>query len=163
MFYKMLGNKYLTSIFIVFVFACIAACQTKQLYEQNTIYPNHNWAEKQVNNYAFSITDTSAAYNVFFVIRHHNAYHYKNIFIQLNTTAPDNTTTQQLVDLNLADESKGWLGIGMGDIYDQRIPVNASPLRFKKGLYKFALSHTMREDPLENILSTGIRVEKVKP
>jgi hypothetical protein len=51
----------------------------------------------------------------------------------------------------------------MDDIYDQRIPVNTTPVRFKKGLYKFALSHTMREDPLENVLSTGIRVEKVKP
>ena len=55
-----------------------------------------------------------------------------------------------------------WLGTGMDDIYDQRIPLNTKPIHFKKGLYKFELSHTMREDPLENILSTGIRVEKVK-
>ena len=100
---------------------------------------------------------------MFFVIRHHNAYHYKNIFIQLNTTSPDNTISKQSADLNLADDAKGWLGVGMDDIYDQRIPVNTTPVRFKKGLYKFALSHTMREDPLENVLSTGIRVEKVKP
>ena len=133
------------------------------MYEQNTIYPNHSWASKQVNEYSFTITDTSAAYNVFFVIRHHNAYHYKNIFIQLNTTSPDNTIAKQSADLNLADDAKGWLGVGMDDIYDQRIPVNTTPVRFKKGLYKFALSHTMREDPLENVLSTGIRVEKVKP
>lgn len=159
----MLGTKYFTSILFVIVLASISACKTKQLYEQNTIYPNHSWASKQVNNYEFLITDTAAAYNVFFVIRHHNAYHYKNIFIQLNTTEPNNTTTKQSVDLILADDAKGWLGAGMGDIYDQRIPVNTQPIRFKKGLYKFALSHTMREDPLENILSTGIRVEKVKP
>ena len=163
MFYKMLGNKFIASVCIVFVLTFINACQTKQLYEQNTIYPNHSWASKQVNEYSFTITDTSAAYNVFFVIRHHNAYHYKNIFIQLNTTSPDNTITKQSADLNLADDAKGWLGVGMDDIYDQRIPVNTTPVRFKKGLYKFALSHTMREDPLENVLSTGIRVEKVKP
>ncbi len=159
----MLGNKFIASVCIIFVLTFINACQTKQLYEQNTIYPNHNWASKQVNEYSFTITDTSAAYNVFFVIRHHNAYHYKNIFIQLNTTSPDNTITKQSADLNLADDAKGWLGVGMDDIYDQRIPVNTTPVRFKNGLYKFALSHTMREDPLENVLSTGIRVEKVKP
>ncbi len=159
----MLGNKFIASVCIIFTLTFITACQTKQLYEQNTIYPNHNWSSKQVNEYAFTITDTSAVYNVFFVIRHHNAYHYKNIFIQLNTTSPDNTITKQSVDLNLADDAKGWLGVGMDDIYDQRIPVNTTPVHFKKGLYKFALSHTMREDPLENVLSTGIRVEKVKP
>jgi hypothetical protein len=32
----------------------------------------------------------------------------------------------------------------------------------EKGVYEFTLQHTMREDPLQNILATGIRVEKVK-
>ena len=62
----------------------------------------------------------------------------------------------------MADDIKGWFGTGMDDLYDQRIPINSEPVYFKKGLYKFALSHTMREDPLDNILSTGIRVEKAK-
>lgn len=159
----MLGNKMIAVIGVVAVLVTFSACQTKQLYEQNTIYPTHQWASKQVNEYSFEITDTAAMYNVFFVIRHHNAYHYKNIWIQLNTIAPDKTVTKQSVNLNLADDAKGWLGTGMGDIYDQRIPVNSTPVHFAKGLYKFGLSHTMREDPLENVLSTGIRVEKVKP
>jgi len=145
------------------VIVLLASCQTKQLYEQNTIYPDHRWAAKQVNEYQFSIADSNAAYKVFFVIRHHNAYHYKNIWLQLITTAPNDSITKQALNLNLADDEKGWLGTGMDDIYDQRIPIANEPLHFKKGIYKFALQHTMREDPLENILSTGIRVEKVKP
>lgn len=152
---------YVVSLFIAILF--FASCETKQLFEQSTVYPNHNWATNQANEYQFTITDTSAAYKVFFVIRHHNAYHYKNIWIQLNTTAPNDSVTKQSINLNLADDEKGWLGTGMDDIYDQRIPVTNDPVHFKKGVYKFALSHTMREDPLENILSTGIRVEKVKP
>lgn len=156
-------NKLIIGLSVFLLFIGLAACKTKQLYEQNTIYPNHNWASANINHYAFEITDTLASYNVFFVIRHHNAYHYKNIFIQLNTTAPDSSITKQSIDLNLADEAKGWLGTGMDDIYDQRIPVNTTPIRFKKGIYTFSLAHTMREDPLENILSTGIRVEKVNP
>jgi gliding motility-associated lipoprotein GldH len=163
MFYKMLGNKWRAAKYLILVCAFFSACQTKQLYEQSTIYPNHTWASKQVNEYSFLITDTTSAYNVFFVIRHHNAYHYKNIWLQLQTIAPDNTATKQSLNLNLADDVKGWLGTGMDDIYDQRIPVNTTPVYLKKGLYKFAFAHTMREDPLENILSTGVRVEKVKP
>jgi len=140
-----------------------ASCQTKQLYEQVTVYPDHKWASHVSNQYQFAITDTAAAYKVYFVIRHHNAYHYKNIWIQLNTIAPNDSVTKQSVNLNLADDEKGWLGTGMDDIYDQRIPISADTLHFKKGLYKFVLQHTMREDPLENILATGIRVEKIKP
>jgi len=158
----MVGKKNKAILLFVLVIVFLSACQTTQLYEQNTIYPNHKWDSKQINEYTFTITDTNALYNVFFVIRHHNAYNYKNIWIQLNTQAPDNTISKQSVDLNLADDVKGLLGSGMDDIYDQRIPIYQQPVRFKKGVYKFSLTHTMREDPLENVLSTGIRVEKAK-
>ncbi len=147
----------------VLAISLFTSCQTKQLYEQATTYADHKWASRQPNEYQFAISDSAAAYKVYFVIRHHNAYHYKNIWIQLNTIAPNDSVTKQSVNLNLADDEKGWLGTGMDDIYDQRIPISSDTVHFKKGLYKFVLQHTMREDPLENVLSTGIRVEKIKP
>lgn len=141
----------------------ITSCEPIQLYEQNTIYPEHQWASTQANNYQFNITDTNAAYKIFFVIRHHNAYHYKNIWLQLNTKSPlDSVAVKQTLNVQLADDQKGWLGVGMDDIYDQRIPINTTPTRLKFGIYHFSVQHTMREDPLQGILSTGIRVEKVK-
>ncbi len=152
---------------IVFILLCIffvlSGCETKQLFEKSTIYPNHNWPSKQATKYQFNVTDTAAAYKIFFVIRHHNAYHYKNIWLDLIIKSPTNAITKQVLNLNLADDAKGWLGTGMDDIYDQRIPMTASPIRFNKGINEIIVQHTMREDPLENILSTGIRVEKVKP
>ena len=159
----MKGAKLLGLSAVVFMLLGLTACQTKQLYEQNTIYPDHQWSSKLANEYQFMITDTNAQYKIYFVIRHHNAYHYKNIWIQLNTTSLKDSVSKQSLNLNLAYDEKGWIGTGMYDIYDQRIPISPTPVRLQKGLYKFSLQHTMREDPLENILSTGIRVEKVKP
>jgi gliding motility-associated lipoprotein GldH len=152
---------------IVFILLCIffalSGCETKQLFEQSTIYPNHNWPSKQATKYQFNVTDTAATYKIFFVIRHHNAYHYKNIWLDLIIKSPTNAITKQVLNLNLADDARGWLGSGMDDIYDQRIPMTATPIRFNKGINEISVQHTMREDPLDNILSTGIRVEKVKP
>jgi gliding motility-associated lipoprotein GldH len=158
----MFEKKINTFLGLIFALSLLSSCQTIELYEQSTIYPNHQWDAKQVNEYQFSIDDTTSSYNVYFVIRHHNAYSYKNIWIQLNTTAPDRKISKESFDLNLADDVKGWLGTGMDDIYDQRIPIYPAPVHFKKGVYKFAITHTMRADPLPNILSTGIRVEKAK-
>ena len=141
----------------------LTSCQTIPLYEQTTIFPEHSWSAKQANTYQFNITDTNASYKVYFVIRHHNAYHYKNIWLDLIIKSPTNLITKQVLNLNLADDAKGWLGTGMDDIYDQRIPMTAKPVHLMKGLNEISIQHTMREDPLENILSTGIRVEKVKP
>ncbi len=140
----------------------LTSCQTIPLYEQTTIFPEHSWSAKQANTYQFNITDTNASYKVYFVIRHHNAYHYKNIWLKLSIQSPSDSTTIQNLNLNMADEGKGWLGTGMDDIFDQRIPLKNTPTHFKKGITTFTLEHTMREDPLQNILSTGIRVEKVK-
>lgn len=146
----------------LFVFIVLSGCETVQLYEQNTSYPDHQWSSKQANTYKCTIADTTTLYNIYFVIRHHNAYHYKNIWIELNTKSPSGIITKEAANLNLADDEKGWLGTGMDDIYDQRIPITSQPIKLEKGVYEFTLQHTMREDPLQNILATGIRVEKVK-
>ena len=151
------------SIYLVFVLVLITSCKTVTLYEQNTIYPDHQWSSKTINGYQFNIEDTNTMYKVFFVIRHHNAYHYKNIWLQVNMKAPGDSLVKQAMNLNLADDLNGWLGTGMDDIYDQRIPITPKPIKLHKGVYHFSVQHTMREDPLQNILSTGIRVEKVKP
>jgi gliding motility-associated lipoprotein GldH len=157
----LLKNK--IAFILLSIFFVLSGCETKQLFEQSTIYPNHNWPSKQATKYQFNVTDTAATYKIFFVIRHHNAYHYKNIWLDFIIKSPTNAITKQVLNLNLADDAKGWLGTGMDDIYDQRIPMTASPIRLNKGINEISVQHTMREDPLDNILSTGIRVEKVKP
>ena len=153
------SNIYILYLFLVLF---ITSCEPIQLYEQTTTYPTHDWSSKQVNNYQFNITDTSSLYKIYFVIRHHNAYHYKNIWLQVNTQSPKDTVVKQTLNLQLADDQKGWLGVGMDDIFDQRIPINATPTKLKLGLYHFSMQHTMREDPLLGILATGLRVEKVR-
>ena len=157
----LLKNK--IAFILLSIFFVLSACETKQLFEQSTIYPNHNWPSKQATKYQFNVTDTAANYKIFFVIRHHNAYHYKNIWLDISMKSPTNSITKKVANLNLADDAKGWLGSGMDDVYDQRIPITTAPVHFNRGINEISIQHTMREDPLDNILSTGIRIEKVKP
>jgi gliding motility-associated lipoprotein GldH len=153
-------GKYFSIVFGVCFVMSIVACQTMPLSEQNTIHPDHQWSSAKPEKYLFNITDTNSLYKVIFVIRHHNAYHYKNIWVELSQSSAGEQTQTQAFNLNLADDQKGWLGTGMDDIYDQRIPLYPKPVKLKYGLNAFTIKHTMREDPLQNILSTGIRIEK---
>jgi hypothetical protein len=41
--------------------------------------------------------------------------------------------------------------------------MNTQPLKLPKGSFKVSIQQIMREDPLQNILATGVRVEKAKP
>ena len=154
-------GKFYRFVFGICFSLSLVACQTIPLSEQNTIHPDHQWNSKKPEKYLFNITDTNNLYKVVFVIRHHNAYHYKNIWVELSHSSADEKGRAESFNLNLADDQKGWLGTGMDDIYDQRIPLYAKPIKLKYGLHTFTIKHTMREDPLQNILSTGVRIEKV--
>jgi gliding motility-associated lipoprotein GldH len=156
-------GKYYRIVWGICLIISIAACQTIPLSEQNTIHPDHQWSSTKPEKYTFNITDTNQLYKVIFVIRHHNAYHYKNIWIDLTHSSKTEQAKKETFNLNLADDQKGWLGTGMDDIYDQRIPVYSKPIKLKYGLNEFTIKHSMREDPLQNILSTGIRLEKANP
>jgi gliding motility-associated lipoprotein GldH len=72
------------------------------------------------------------------------------------------TMLAEKYDLTLATNEKGWLGSGMDDIYEHRIPLKATSWAiFKKpGNYTFTLEQIMREDPLNNVLAVGLRIEK---
>lgn len=135
------------------------SCTTIDLYEKNVTIPKHKWSSSFKPEFSFSITDTTATYQVFFVMRHTEKYTFNNIWINLYSQPPGDTMHKAKYELTLATNEKGWLGTGMDDIYEHRIPLT-NPQSLKAGIYKFKVEQIMREDPLEHVLNTGIRVEK---
>ncbi|HKP31305.1 MAG TPA: hypothetical protein VJT83_01190, partial [Chitinophagaceae bacterium] len=74
---------------------------------------------------------------------------------------PGNEKSQsQQFDLLLANDSKGWLGEGMDDIFEHRILIQPQTKFRKAGKYQMTLQQIMRQDPLEHVLNIGLRVEK---
>ena len=97
----------------------------------------------------FTIKDTSSPYQLFLVLRHNEKYNYNNIYINLYIQAVRDRTAPKKFrrDLLLATNEKGWLGTGMDDIYEHRIPLG-DPQTLKAGNYTFTVEQIMREDPL---------------
>lgn len=141
----------------------LAGCTTVDVFEKNASFPNRQWPSARQPDFSFEITDTVSRYNIYVVVRHLDAYRYNNLWLNIYTKAPgDSTAKPQALDLQLASNDKGWLGAGMDDIYEHRIKISQAPLALKAGLYKFQLEQIMRDEPLENILNVGIRVEKAQ-
>jgi len=146
----------------MFVLGLFAACRQLNVYEQLRPFPSHEWASADTCVFKFQITDTSARYHIYAIIRHEDAYHYNNLWLEVGTRAPGDILKKQTVMLTLGDNKKGWQGIGMDDVFDHRIRITQSPIHLKKGIYRFTLQQIMREDPLLYLLNAGIRVEKLK-
>ena len=157
-----LSKKPLLIALLVFV-SFITACETIDVFEKNVSIPNHEWNSSYTPEIAFEITDTTSFYNIYVVLRHTDAYRYKNIWINIYTQVPGDTLLKQRLDLLLAADDKGWLGSGMDDIFEHRVRITGEPQKLSKaGLYKFRLEQIMREEPLKYVMNVGIRVEKVK-
>ena len=148
--------------FICLVIA-LAGCGTLDVYEKTVFFPDREWKSNNKPSFTFTISDTAAAYHIFVILRHEDAYHFNNIWMNIATQAPHDTVSTQQVNIILADNSKGWLGTGMGDVFDHRARITRLPVKLKKGNYTFILQQHMREEPLQFVLNAGIRVEKVQP
>ena len=152
------------SIYIVSVCALLlSACGKVTFFERTERFPQQEWSAKVEPTASFDIQDTSSLYHIYVVLRHTDAYRYNNIWINVITQSPNDSPKTQLLNIALADNTNGWLGSGMDDIYDRRARITREPIVLKKGLYTFKLNQAMREDPLAYILSAGVRVEKVQP
>ena len=141
----------------------LASCDTIDLYEKVISIPKNKWRSTYKPSFTFEIKDTISAYQLYVIIRHTEKYNYNNIWLNLYTKSPDGTVSKAPYELPLATNEKGWLGTGMDDLYEHRIaltPLNRQFYFKKAGNYTFSLGHIMREDPLENVMNVGLRIEK---
>ena len=137
---------------------CLFACNTVDLYEKTVSIPGHKWKSSFKPSFTFDIKDTNSLYKIYFVLRHNEKYNFNNIYINLSAIIPGSDSLSIQKNLTLATNEKGWLGTGMDDIYDHRLELGTEKLR--AGTYTFMVEQVMREDPLENVLDAGIRIEK---
>ncbi|HET9825188.1 MAG TPA: gliding motility lipoprotein GldH [Chitinophagaceae bacterium] len=152
--------KRLRNCFVILV-SCtfwLVSCTTVDLYEKNVTIPGFKWKSTFKPEFSFIIKDTSSPYQLFLVLRHNEKYNYNNIWINLYSQPPRDTVHKATFELPLANAEK-WLGSGMDDIYEHRIKLT-DPQYLKAGTYRFKIEQIMREDPLENVMNIGLRVEK---
>jgi gliding motility-associated lipoprotein GldH len=154
-----------TFIFLLFIFILsLQACDYKpsnDVFEKTIFFKDHQWPASKNAISTFTITDTASSYNIYAVIRHTDDFHYNNIWLNITSVPPGDTARSKQFNIKLGDNSQ-WLGSAMDDIIEHR-SILFSNVRLKKGNYSFFLKQIMREDPLQNVLNAGIRVEKVVP
>lgn len=156
-------NLLRTSYIVFIALFFIASCTTIDLYEKNVSIPGHKWQSSFKPSFTFLIKDTTVSYRLYLVLRHTEKYDFNNIWLNVYAQAPGDTVQKFEIEKTLANNEKGWeaTATGMDDIYEHRLPLTTGSFRFSRaGEYKFTLEQIMRENPLENVLSVGLRVEK---
>ena len=146
------------SLVLVLSTLLLASCTSIDLYEKNVAILGFKWESSFRPEFTFTIKDASTPYQLFLVLRHNEKYSYNNIWINLYSQPPGDTMHKAAFELQLANNEK-WLASGMDDIYEHRIKLT-DPQYLRAGVYHFRVEQIMREDPLENVMNVGLRVEK---
>jgi gliding motility-associated lipoprotein GldH len=145
-------------------FLLMAACQPLKMdtYEKNLEIPGHEWAYSYKPEFEVTLKpeDTAYVYNIYVNVRHKDAYPYSNLWLEVSTQFPGAAQQIQRVELPLADVQGKWLGSGLDDIYEHRIPIQQNAILNKPGTYRFSFKQTMRQNPLPDMMNVGLRIEK---
>lgn len=137
----------------------LSACDSRRIADENKDISGEQWDYRKPLTFDIDIRDTAKKYNVYLNTRISSDYRYANMFVWLHTLYPDKTTSKTRFDFTLADETGKWLGKGLGDIYDYRLPFYMHHRFHQAGIYRFTIEQNMRDDTLMHVKSAGIRIE----
>lgn len=140
------------------------SCDSSRIYEKNKEISDGIWNVNDTIFFEVEITDSAAPVNIYLNIRNAGMYQYENLFMFITTTFPNGKTHKDTVECILADQN-GWLGDGLGDIFDNQILFRRGVTFPLNGKYVFAFeqAHRFGDKPfIENlpfILDVGLRIE----
>src|SRR4051812_23711657 len=97
---------------IVFYLLLVVSCKQMEVYEKDSAIPNYEWQSNYVVKGNFLIGDTISTYDIYFVIRHTDAYKYNNIWLNMGLQPPGDSLSNQKLNLRLGQDATGWEGTG---------------------------------------------------
>jgi gliding motility-associated lipoprotein GldH len=151
---------------VLFVIATLSlvfvSCDRNRVYEQNIKIDDYIWDSQNAIKFEFEIKDTAALHNVYINVRHASVYPYNNLWLFIKSSAPNGQINVDTLECKLADEKGKWLGEGLGDIWDIRIPWKKNVRFPNNGKYIVEYNQAMRIDKLPGIMEVGLRVEKIE-
>lgn len=139
----------------------LLSCDKNRVLDENAELPDNVWNVNNVLKFELNVTDTLTLHNFYINVRNADGYPYSNLYMTITTGFPDGRTSKDTLECILANDKGEWLGDGLGDIWDSRIPFKKGVRFPKTGTYTFQLQHLMRTDDLPLLMDVGLRIEKM--
>lgn len=158
-----LFDRFFTISLLLFTIFLYSSCDSNRVFEENKEISDDVWDADEKILFEVDVTDTVSPHNFFVNVRNADDYAYSNLYMFITTSFPNKKTSRDTLECILSDDNGRWLGEGLGDLWDNRIPFKKN-VRFPvSGKYVFTLEQAMRTEHLPEILDVGIRIEKQSP
>lgn len=152
-------SKSIFTILLVGLF--LTSCDSNKMFEQYIEVENGVWKKENLAKFTVNVTDTTNAHNLYINVRNQGDYQYSNLYLFVTIQGPDGGTSTDTVNCVLADKRGKWLGKGVGNLWDLRLPYIGGFKFAQAGTYTFTYEQAMRvENGLEGITDLGLRIER---
>lgn len=152
--------KVIVFALVVLVVVLLSACDKNRIIDDNQSITNYNWNYADEKVFTTEIKDTAITYNLYVNLRHGFNFEWRNMWVNIETTFPNGKKFDKRVNLLLSEPDGHWFGDCLGDNCDIQIPIQENSYFPQPGKYIFKIRQDMRVNPLANIKSVGLRIEK---
>lgn len=147
-------------LYLLCIVTCFVSCNSDVEFSEYHSFKNPNWPAKDTVTFQFNITNTAVLYSANLMLRHTESYPYDNMYVFLTTVYPQGQSKTDTINLVLANAKGNWMGSGMGDLFDLKIPLKRQFRFSKAGLYKIQLVQAMDMNPLPEVVDIGFELVK---
>ncbi len=152
--------RQITALVFLAYYIMLVGCDANFVYEVNKPLKAEKWSYADTQIFEAEIKDTAVHYNIFINLRHSFHFEWRNVWVNIETQFPDGKKYSKRVNLLLSEADGKWFGECTGDNCDIQIPIQENAIFPQQGIYKFSIAQDMRVNPLVNIRSVGMKVEK---
>lgn len=157
---KTKSAKVLLCSALCFTLLSISACLETPTFEANKSIPSQAWKSRDLQHYKVHITNTTKPFNISINLRHSLSYKRSSISLLISEKSPKNTERTINSTITLAKEDGRWLGVGTGNIFSNQVYILKNYQYPDTGIYHYSISHNMNQDPLNGILTIGLKIQE---
>ena len=139
----------------------LSSCSKNKVYDEYQALDSGSWSASESINFEVQIPEQEGVlYDWLIALRNNNDYPFSNIYFFVDVESPSGTTQRDTLQYLLAEPNGKWLGSGLGEIKHMTLQYREEQAMVSGGLYKFRISHGMRDEELFGIEDLGFRIEK---
>lgn len=140
------------------------ACDEQRIFERDIDFNQQEWQSTDTLEFAVNIENQTPV-NLYVNLRHRFDFNWRNVWLNLGIYFPNDSLYEMPINIPLSQPDGQWFGDCSGDICRLQFPLDQyTNYAFSDtGEFIIRLSHEMREDPLLEIISAGIRLEHYNP
>ncbi len=136
----------------------MASCGEKPFFDKSHDFNSRNWSHSDTASFSFEVTDTITPYNFILTLRTSTSFAFSNLWVYVNSKAPDNSISKVAHKIQIANPDGTWIGRVSGTIVETQYYFNSSNFPLT-GTYEVDVIQAAQQEIISNVYDISLRIE----